>query len=468
MRGLVVVTLSAMLGGCAAPATAMKRSAPLADEGEVYLYLQPFPQEASRLSFSVESVSAVSAQGTLTPLQVVLPSVTGEAVKYQTLLAWGRLPHDDYIGFDVKVAKATLASEEGLSDLLLPPEPARVEAAFRLEIRRATVWSLSFRYAESVGKSFSFAPVFSALIPPRTATQVVAYCSNTGLDNLSLLDKRVKQVTAVMPAGRGPQGVVLDPSGNRAYVALSDEDQVQVIDMIAGTEITRIRLGGGDRPRELALAPGGKLLVSTNPGTNTVSFIDPVAGIELSRLTAGEEPSTILLDRRGRRAYVFNRRSSNVTVLDLANRSVVSTIATDPEPVRGQLNAAGTRLYVIAAGSAYLTVYALPGQTVVGRVFVGLGTAAIKVDTRTELIYLAKEGESRVFVHDPFSFMPIDDFDIPDGTSYMAIEDLENTLWLLLPARRSIAVVDLTSRKMLGTMDVGSLPYQVAIVGERF
>jgi YVTN family beta-propeller protein len=468
MRGRVVVTLWALLAGCAAPATAMRKLGPLVDEGEVYLYLQPFPQEAGRLSFSVQSVTAVSAEGTQTPLELVLPSVAGHAVKYQTLLAWGRLPHDDYVGFDIKVAKATLASDDGLSELLVPPEPARVEASFRLERRRATVWSLSFRYAESVGKSFSFAPVFSALIPARTAGQVVAYCSNTGLDNLTLLDKRLKQVTSVMPAGRGPKGVVLDPSGNRAYVALSDEDQVQVIDMIAGAEIARVRLSGGDRPRELALAPGGKLLVSTNPGSNTVSFIDPVAGLELSRLPAGEEPSAILLDRRGRRAYVFNRRSSNVTVLDLANRSVVSTIATDPEPLRGQLNAAGTRLYVIAAGSAYMTVYALPGQTVVGRVFIGLGTAAIKVDPRTELIYLAKEGERRVFVHDPNSFLPIDDFDIPDGTSYMAIEDLENTLWLLLPERRSIAVVDLTSRKMLGTMDVGSLPYQVAIVGERF
>jgi hypothetical protein len=70
-------------------------------------------------------------------------------------------------------------------------------------------------------------------------------------------------------------------------------------------------------------------------------------------------------------------------------------------------------------------------------------------------------------VFDPFSLMPIDSVDLPDGTSYLTIDDVENTLLALLPARRTVVFVDLTTRRLVGAVDVGTEPFLVTVIGER-
>jgi len=462
---LVAAPLVLIAAGCALRARPPAALPPLENEGEVYLYTLPFPREADRLAFTIASITAVRDDGTETPLEVASPSLSGAEMRQQRLLAWARLAPGGYTGFHLHIAKATLESDDGRADLLVASDPVHVDLPLRVTARRATVVSLSFRYEDSLEKRFGFAPLFTAMIPANTPAQLVGYCPSTGMANLAVLDKRTKLVTGVIPTGNAPRGVVLDPTASRAYVALSGEDQLDVVDTAGAESIGRIRLGGGDRPRELALAPDGKLVV-VNAGSRTVSFVDPVSAVEIGRVPVGEDPVALLLDRARKRGYVFNRRSNSITVLDVANRSVAATVPTDPEPLRGDVSRDGTRLYVIHAGSAYMTVFSLPDLAVANRVFVGLGATALKVDAGTDLVYVGKD-DARVHVYDPFSFLPVDDFDLPDPASCMAIDDVENTLFLLMPARRSIAIVDLASRKTLSLMDVGSEPYDLALTGER-
>jgi YVTN family beta-propeller protein len=208
--------------------------------------------------------------------------------------------------------------------------------------------------------------------------------------------------------------------------------------------------------------------VTVNQGSSTASFIDASAAMEVDRTPTGLDPVSIVVDRAGRRAYVFNRRSNSITALDIATHAVAASAATEPEPLRGQLNRAGDRLYVIHGGSAFMTVYAVPELTLQNRVFVGLGATAIKVDPRTDLIYVAVEGDRELRVYDPMSFIPVKHVEVPGAVGYMAIADAENTLYALIPERRTIAAIQLTSGRTLGLVDVGADPYAVVLAGERF
>jgi hypothetical protein len=49
----------------------------------------------------------------------------------------------------------------------------------------------------------------------------------------------------------------------------------------------------------------------------------------------------------------------------------------------------------------------------------------------------------------------------------MAIDDPQDQLFALMPARRAIAVIDLTSRKVLSIIDVSGDPYEVKLAAER-
>jgi len=225
-------------------------------------------------------------------------------------------------------------------------------------------------------------------------------------------------------------------------------------------------MNGGDRPRDVALLADGRLLV-VNSGSRSASFVDANSTQELARVTVGEEPWSITLDRARPRAYVLNRRSSSITAIDTAGRAVVASVPTDPEPLWAQVNAAGNRLYLACAGSAFLTVFSLPDLAVVRQVHVGLGASALKVDTRTGQIYLGKRDEGRVYVYEPSQFLAIDDFEVPDPVWYMAIDDVDNTLFALVPGQRKVVVYDITSRNVVGVFEVGASPFMVTVSGAR-
>jgi len=198
-----------------------------------------------------------------------------------------------------------------------------------------------------------------------------------------------------------------------------------------------------------------------------VSFLDPLTQSETSRVQTGYEPQYLLVDRSGRRAYVCNRVSSSITVIDIANRAVVGSIPTEAAPVAAQLNRDGTRLYVVHAGSPFLTVYNVPAYTLANRAFVGLGAASLKIDPLTDLVYLGRNNSDQVDVYEPATVLAIGRIELAGGVSYMAIDDVENTLLAVVPDRSQVAVVDLTSRKVLAIVDGAGEPFRVVVAGVR-
>jgi YVTN family beta-propeller protein len=467
MTRRLAASLLTLLAACEAHRRAATEIRPLEDQAETFVYLRALPPEAEPLSFEISAMAAVAADGTEIPLQLRLEAVTRARVAGERLLAWGRLPPGRYEGFAIHVAKATLAGEDGAASLLVPEKPLEATLPFTAERGAAKLVTLSLRYPASVERTFRFEPSFAAMVPERPVPDTAALCSNTGMASVSVLDRRTRRIAAVLPTGGSPRGVAIDRAARRAYVAVSDDDDVQVLDLASGAPVGRVRLSPGDRPWDLALAGDGRTLVVANRGSNTASFVDLASLSEIQRVPTGEGPSALLIDRAGRRAYVLDARSNEITVLDVANRVAVTTVGTDPEPLRAALDAAGRRLYVVHAGSQYMTVLSLPDLAPAGRVFVGLGASTVLVDSRTDLVYVGRADDRRLNVYDPYSLAPVSFVDVPAPVSFMAIDDAENALWALMPEARAVAVVDLTTRETLATIDVGDAPAALALTGAR-
>jgi YVTN family beta-propeller protein len=466
-KRLVVISLSLLiLGGC--QASIFRLRPPLEEEGEVYVYIQPYPQEAERLRFSIEGMSAVSGDGREIPLEVSLGEIRPGDLRRQRLLASGRIPPGSYTGFSIKAKKAILKGEDREADLIVSDVPVRTDFPFTVIRKKSYVVSLTFRYGESISKSFSFSPVFSAFIPAKPIVGLAGYVTNTGSNNITVFDKRLGQVVGVIATGRGPAGMALDQRLRRVYVALSGEDAVEVIDVTGGEIINRVRLSQGDRPQEMALTPDGKFLLTVNAGSNTVSFIDSLSSFELGRINVGNGPHSILIDpNTGRRAYVFNTLSSTISVLDIPNRGIVTTLSTDPGPLRGQFNRRGDRLYVIHELSNYLTVIDLASLSALRRFQVRIGMNSIKVDNRTDLVFLGRKNDITVEVYDPLSFVPVDIIRTGGTIAYMTIDGEENNLYLVNKDKKSLMVNNLVRKRIVSEMDVGEGPYWVTVMGER-
>jgi len=453
------------LSGCGASFLQIKPV--LENEGEIYLYVQPFPQEADRLRFNIEGVSVVSGDGREFPLSLSMKDIKCREIKRQRLLASGTLPPGPYAGVSFKVKNASLKTDEGETALLIPDTPVKLDFSFNVARKKGYVISMTFKYNESVQTGFSFSPVFSLSIPPLPILSLTGYVSNSTSNNVTVFDKKRNQVMGVISTGGNPAGMAIDQGRRKAYVALSTDDTIEVIDILAGEVIDRQRLSTGDRPHELALTPDGRFLLCVNTGSNTVSFIDPGSLLEVGRIQVGKSPNSILIDQTGRRGFVFNMLSNTISVIDIPNRGIISTISTDPTPLRGQLNRRGDRLYVIHEGSAYLLEIDPAFLTVLRRDKVKIAENSIKVDTKTDYVYVGRRRDFSVEVYEPFTFAPIDFFDTGGDIEYMTIDGEQYYLYLVNSGAKTVMVVSLVSKKVVAEFDVGEGPYWVTMMGEK-
>jgi len=269
--------------------------------------------------------------------------------------------------------------------------------------------------------------------------------------------------------------MALDQTSRKAYVAFQGEDTVGIIDLLSGTIINRIILSGGDSPRELALTPDQKFLLTVNPGSQTVSIIDTNSLVVTGRVPVGQGPHSILINRTGSRAYVFNSISNNISVINLAaylsGRAVtaqaVQTISTEPGPITGQFSNRGDKLYVLHERSPYMTVRDPASNAPINRIYMGTGGSAIKVDPQTNMLYIGLIGGRDIEVHDPFTLIAGDFIPVEGEVVSMTIDNDENNLCVVVPEKRMLKIINLTSRKVIAEIDVDADPYWVNVMGER-
>jgi len=438
------------------------------DNGAIFIYLQPCPEEAERLKFSIESLYAVRTDGKEIPLNLSISDIKGLEMKRQRKIASNYIPEGSYNGLSIKIKKATLMVEDGEANLIVPEEPVRIDFPFTINKRETILLSLSFRYNESIKNGITFYPYFIPYIPDRPIVNLTGYVTNTGSDSIAVFDKRSGQVTSYILTGLEPKGMAINQTERRLYVSLSGEDAIGVIDILSGEVVNRFKLNSGDRPEEIALALDGRYLLSVNSGSNTVSIIDPRSLIEVGRISVGNEPISLLIDCSGRKAYIFNKGSNTISIIDIPNRAVFTTISTpDHSPFRGEFNKKCDRLYISYERSPYLSVINTSTLSEVKRIFVGIGISSLKVDKRTDMLYVGKKFDRRVEIYDPFSLIPVDFLDVGSGVGHITIDDEEKRLIFLLPASSILKIVDIVSKKTMSEMDVGDNPYWVAVMGER-
>lgn len=462
---MIALIFSLFFSGCQAKPNVLKPA--LENDGEIYLYIQPLPQEADSLRFTLQEITAIHEDGIHFPLSLSFSEFTYEHNKRQRRLASGRVPSGRYSGLSILVKTAFLKGEEGEAALLVPDEAVRIEFHFQIHKKTSSLISLELNYRKSMEARFKFDPDFSVYIPSRPITRLVGYVANYGSNNITVFDKKSMQVVGMIATGRGPKGIAMDQVNKTAYVALSRDDAIEMIDISSGDIIDSLRLSTGDNPQEPALTPDRDLLLTANAGSDTVSIIDTASLVEVDRIRVGNGPHSVLIDSTGRRAFVFNTSSNNISVINLPNRSIAAVLSTDSGPTRGQFNRSGDRLYVIHEQTPYLTVIDPATLVLLNRVFIGREMRSIKVDTSAGLLYIGQKHSSTVDVYSPFSFLPVDAVHTGDTASYMTIDGEENNLHMVVPERQILMVVNLISKRMVSTIDVGEDPYWISLMGER-
>ena len=219
----------------------------------------------------------------------------------------------------------------------------------------------------------------------------------------------------------GPGGIALSPDEKTAYVALSRNNTVAVVDLET-KKSTEISVGVA--PYEIvSTSDGARLFVSNwggaHPGeddlkgdssgtdveidergiasSGSVTVIDRVKGATIAEIETGLHPSGMALSPGGRRLYVACANSDEITVIDTERLDVVETISARPHadvpfgsaPTALDVSPDGKTLYVANGGNNAIVVIDLSTSRIVGQIPVGWYPGDVKFDAKNKRLVVA-------------------------------------------------------------------------------
>jgi YVTN family beta-propeller protein len=438
------------------------------NEGSVTVFLQPMSNEASNLRFIIETISAVQEDGNEIPFALLMNDVKGaDLAGRQKRIGTGALPEGLYTGLSIRIQKAFLQGEEGETSLLPPEAPVMVQRSFTIKQKTNLALFLTCNLSGAVIDGVRFKPSFLLTLPAKGFIHAKGYLSDTASNCILVFNKKRMQATGMISTGRGPKGMVLDESRGRIYVAASEDDTVEVVDLLNEEVIGRINLNFQDRPIELALTPDGRTLVSVNEGSNTISIIDALSLFERTRITVGEKPVWSSIDPSGLKAYIMNSSANSISVADLTQNTLSANLAVENTPLMGAFNLEGSELYVIFKDSPNIAVIDPRQLTITKRIFIGSGAISIRTDQRRGLVLVAKRHGGEISVVDPFSSMAIDAIQVEGKASFITIDEDENSLYAVLPDKKTLQKIGLTSKQNVAELEAGDEPNSVVLMKER-
>src|SRR5215475_13755645 len=150
---------------------------------------------------------------------------------------------------------------------------------------------------------------------PASATTVRVYATNSGGDNLHVIDPSTNKVESIIKGIEGAHGVAFSPDGTRVYVSNEADSTLDVFDRKTGMLIKKVKLSG--HPNNIAVAKDGRIVVAIARDPGGLDIIDPVKRErKVSVLTNGRLHNTYVTPD-SKYAIMGSTRTSIFTVVDL-------------------------------------------------------------------------------------------------------------------------------------------------------
>ncbi len=161
-------------------------------------------------------------------------------------------------------------------------------------------------------------------------------------------------VNTSVTVGTDPFGVVVDPITGDVLVTNTGSDNVSVVDPTTNSVVLSVPVG--DAPMGIAFDPVTQQILVANNQSNNVTFLSAATYAVTANVAVGHGPVGVAVDYLTGSAYVANSLSSTVSVLNDSSWQVVATVGTGDTPYGVAFDNRSGYVYVTNAGSANVTV----------------------------------------------------------------------------------------------------------------
>jgi YVTN family beta-propeller protein len=199
-----------------------------------------------------------------------------------------------------------------------------------------------------------------------------------------------KRIAARVETGPDPRALAVDPSQDRAYVALGD-GVLATLDTDERQVLCTIPVGR--EPEGVAVNRSTGLVYVSNRGDGTVSEVAGSGCGSVTSIAGLTEPAGLIVDEQTNHIFVSDSGTGHVVVLDANNRRVVGKIAVGSHPESLAFDSDSGLLYVASAGDGTLSTIRVDDLLVVSTIKISHGPLlSLAADATTGRAYVVHLG----------------------------------------------------------------------------
>ena len=361
---------------------------------------------------------------------------TGEAVPIDATYATAAYP----FSIDPGVAKTIVVAVE-----LAPPGASRV--------------------------GFKFQPQVTIETEPAALKGKMILVANEGSSNLSVIDKSLKRVVKNVFLATHPAATGVDQRRNRLYIADQRAGVLYEMDMTNQHLLKATQLEFVDEPVHIEAIPSRDILMVVNFGSDTVYLVDAFNLQILETLEVGDGPVNAAYSTFAERAFVVNMLDGTLSVLDIETTpaTVDTTLQMELRPAGITIDDSMGWLYVTNNGSPDLTILKVEPkfQTIAieRSIPIGIGAADIILDPYGRRLFVAMTVTNEILCVDPYTGVTIYSVRLPAKPGRLLFDPDEKKLYVTVPARNAVVVIDSITREIQNWIETGQDPVALELRG---
>jgi PQQ-dependent catabolism-associated beta-propeller protein len=296
-----------------------------------------------------------------------------------------------------------------------------------------------------------------------------AYVSDEQADVVHVIEggQWAKPAYAIAVGAR-PRGMALSPDGRRLYVAVSDDDRIDVVDLAARKVVDH--LPSGPDPERFALSPDGRWLYIANEDDAKVSFLDIAAKKIVREVEVGAEPEGMAVSPDGRWVICTSESASLVHFIDARSGALVDSVMVGTRPRDAVFSADGSRLWVSSETRATVAVFEMPARKLLHTIDFDRDPGApdtvqaVGLVLRGDRAFVALGRGNAVAEVDPRDYAIRGYFPVGFRNWGIGVDPAGKRLYAAAGLSGDVTVIDLAANRVLAKVATGGKPWGVVVV----
>ena len=292
----------------------------------------------------------------------------------------------------------------------------------------------------------------------RTGTLVVL---NKSVATATFIDVASGETLATLPTGRGPHELAITRDGRWAVSTdYSGGNSLTVFDVQNLSVERTIDLGSYPRPHGAFFLPGDSIMAITSEASQNVALINPFRGEIVSVIATGAGGShMVAVTGDGATLYTGNMQAATVSELDVATARRTRTFAVPGTPEAITASRDGTEVWVGSNAEGLVSVVETESGNVSSQLSGFEWPYRILIVEDRDLVVIPDMGRHVVRFVDYVDRTDIETLPFPgEGPQGVALTPDHGTVFLSLSSSGEIAVIDLTTRRVVRRIDSGPSP----------